>query len=102
MCGWWLRASGNFSREYIRKSLDRKLVARKKVVDSNEEAVQLVFRRNAIVALFLLMCHAALGQGTQPDLTKVDLVDLMNIEVTSVAKKEQKLSRTASAVFVIA
>lgn len=74
----------------------------KKVVDSNEEAVQLVFRRNAIVVLLLLMCHAALGQVTQPDLTKVNLEDLMNIEVTSVAKKEQKLSRAASAVFVIA
>ncbi len=77
-------------------------LARKKVVESNEEAVQLVFRRNANLALFLLMCHAALGQITQPDLTKVNLEDLMNIEVTSVAKKEQKLSRTASAVFVIA
>jgi iron complex outermembrane receptor protein len=63
--------------------------------------VHLVFKRNAIVGLFLLMCHAALGQGTQPDLTKLNLVDLMNIEVTSVAKKEQKLSQTASAVFVI-
>jgi iron complex outermembrane receptor protein len=51
--------------------------------------------------MFLLVCHAALGQETQPDLTKVNLEDLMNIEVTSVAKKEQKLSRTASAVFVI-
>jgi iron complex outermembrane receptor protein len=48
------------------------------------------------------MCHAALGQEIQPDLTKLNLEDLMNIEVTSVAKKEQKLSRTASAVFVIA
>ena len=52
--------------------------------------------------LFLLVCQAAIGQETQPDLTKVNLEDLMNIEVTSVAKKEQKLSRTASAVFVIA
>ena len=35
------------------------------------------------------------------DLTKVSIEDLMNVEVTSVSKKEQKLSRTASAVFVI-
>jgi outer membrane receptor for Fe3+-dicitrate len=35
------------------------------------------------------------------DLTTVSLEDLMNIEVTSVSKKEQKLSRTAAAVFVI-
>jgi len=64
--------------------------------------VRLVLKRSAIAAMFLLVCHAALGQETQPDLTKVNLEDLMNIEVTSVAKKEQKLSRTASAVFVIA
>ena len=31
----------------------------------------------------------------------MNLEDLMNIEVTSVAKKEQRLSRTAAAVFVI-
>lgn len=47
------------------------------------------------------MCHPLLGQEAQPDLTKVKLEDLMNIEVTSVSKKEQKLSQTASAVFVI-
>jgi iron complex outermembrane receptor protein len=64
--------------------------------------VRLVFGRNVIVVLFLLVCQAAIGQETQPDLTKVNLEDLMNIEVTSVAKKEQKLSRTASAIFVIA
>ena len=63
--------------------------------------MRLVFKRNAIVGLVLLVCHAALGQETQPDLTKVNLEDLMNIEVTSVSKKEQKLSRTASAVFVV-
>jgi len=34
------------------------------------------------------------------DLTSVSLEDLMNLEVTSVSKKQQKLSRTA-AVFVI-
>jgi iron complex outermembrane recepter protein len=51
--------------------------------------------------LFFLACHVAYGQAMQPDLTKLNLLDLMNIEVTSVAKKEQKMSQTASAVFVI-
>jgi iron complex outermembrane receptor protein len=37
----------------------------------------------------------------QSDLTQVSLENLMNIEVTSVSKKEQKLSRTAAAIFVI-
>ena len=35
------------------------------------------------------------------DLTDQPLEDLMNMQVTSVSKKEQKLSRTASAIFVI-
>ena len=63
--------------------------------------MRLAVGKNAIAGLLFLACNLAQGQATQPDLTKVNLVDLMNIEVTSVAKKEQKLSRTASAVFVI-
>jgi acyl-CoA hydrolase len=35
------------------------------------------------------------------DLTQVRIEDLMNVEVTSASKKEQKLSRTAAAIFVI-
>lgn len=38
---------------------------------------------------------------TQTDLTQLSIENLMNMEVTSVSKKEQKLSRTAAAVFVI-
>jgi len=38
----------------------------------------------------------------QDDLTKVNIKDLMNMEVTSVSKKEQKLSQVAAAIFVIA
>ena len=71
----------------------------------SDGAVRLVFGRYAIlgsVLFFLFLAsQAAHGQATQPDLTKVNLEDLMNIEVTSVAKKEQRLSRTAAAVFVI-
>jgi iron complex outermembrane recepter protein len=45
---------------------------------------------------------AATGAQQQTaDLTKMNIEDLMNIEVRSVSKKEQKLSRTAAAVFVI-
>src|SRR6202162_5053659 len=38
---------------------------------------------------------------TNPDLTSLSLEDLMNTKVTSVSKTEQKMSRTASAIFVI-
>jgi iron complex outermembrane receptor protein len=52
-------------------------------------------------ALFLLVPLAANAQQQGPDLSNKSIQDLMNIEVTSVSKKEEKLSRTASAVFVI-
>jgi iron complex outermembrane recepter protein len=38
---------------------------------------------------------------TPRDLTQVSIENLMNIEVTSASKKEQKLSNVAAAVFVI-
>ncbi len=40
-------------------------------------------------------------QPTNPDLSQASLEDLMNIQVTSVSKKEQKLSKTGAAIFVI-
>src|ERR1700683_1121584 len=40
-------------------------------------------------------------QQNSTDLTTKSLEDLMNVEVTSVSKSEQTLSRTASAIFVI-
>jgi iron complex outermembrane receptor protein len=53
-----------------------------------------------------LLCLATLvvparSQQNSADLTDQSIEDLMNIEVTSVSKTEQTLSRTASAVFVI-
>jgi iron complex outermembrane recepter protein len=47
---------------------------------------------------------ASLGLAQSPavrDLTDISLEDLMNIRVTSVSKKEQKLAKTGAAVFVI-
>src|SRR5215467_872980 len=35
------------------------------------------------------------------DLSSLSIEDLMNIQVTSVSKKEEKLSRTAAAIFVM-
>ena len=48
---------------------------------------------------FFLLTLASFAQ--QPDLIDRSLEDLMNIQVTSVSKKEQTLSRTAAAIFVI-
>lgn len=59
------------------------------------------------VAVFLMGTHFAQaqqspsGSTTNPDLTDKSLEDLMNTQVTSVSKKEQKLSKVAAAIFVI-
>ena len=42
-----------------------------------------------------------LTQGRVPDLTEMSIEDLMNIEVTSASRKEQRAADVASAVFVI-
>jgi iron complex outermembrane receptor protein len=62
--------------------------------------------RHAIHAVVALALFAAVtpptrAQQASADLTNQSLEDLMNTQVTSVSKKEQKLSRTASAIFVI-
>ena len=49
---------------------------------------------------FLILPIPAKAQQ-KPDLAEQSLEDLMNIQVVSVSKKEQSLSRTASATFVI-
>jgi iron complex outermembrane receptor protein len=57
------------------------------------------------VLSFALLSGDAFGQSSQPggqrDLSQVPIEDLMNIEVTSVSKKEQKMSQAAAAIFVI-
>ena len=45
------------------------------------------------VAVCALISTPAAAQET--DLTKLSLADLLNVEVTSVSRKEQRLSRTA-------
>ena len=52
-----------------------------------------------VVLLTFFVGPALFAQA--PDLTQTSLEDLMNIQVTSVSKKEQKTSQAAAAVFVI-
>jgi iron complex outermembrane receptor protein len=49
----------------------------------------------------LTLLGGALHAQENPDLTSLSVDDLMNVEVTSVSRKGQKLSDTAAAVFVI-
>ena len=59
------------------------------------------YRKNALALALLLIAGAAKGQKAARDLSEASLEDLMNIEVTTVSKKEQKLSHAPAAVFVI-
>src|SRR5471032_1948384 len=63
-------------------------------------------RRLAYLGFTLTLGLSAIAVGAaqpppQTDLSRLDVEDLMNIKVTSVSKREQSLSRTAAAVFVI-
>src|SRR5580698_9454145 len=53
------------------------------------------------VALWALCALAARAQQASADLTDRSLSDLMNMQVTSVSKTAEPLSRTAAAIFVI-
>jgi len=55
----------------------------------------------ALAAGLIFLDLALTCQAQQSDLIDRSLEDLMNIEVTSVSKKEQKLSQAAAAIFVI-
>jgi iron complex outermembrane recepter protein len=53
------------------------------------------------LAMIFSLLLSAWPQVSPPDLTSLSLEDLMNTKVSSVSKREQKLSQTASAIFVI-
>ena len=57
--------------------------------------------RNGMRLVASLLVLSIISIAQQPDLTQLSLEDLMNTKVTSVSKKEQSLSRTAAAIFVI-
>ncbi|MEA2239970.1 MAG: iron complex outerrane recepter protein [Thermoanaerobaculia bacterium] len=62
------------------------------------------FRKNVLrvaIAAMLTLSGGSLRAQQSSDLTALSVDDLMNVEVTSVSRKGQKLSDTAAAVFVI-
>src|ERR1700686_2925116 len=64
-------------------------------------ALRIPTRWYLILLLAMVLAVPALPQHKPAALTERSIEDLMNIEVTSVSKKEEKLSRTAAAIFVI-
>ncbi len=69
----------------------------------NEKTGEKDIRSNIkfILILFVLFLLPVPCRGDIPELTELSLEKLMNIDVTSVFKKAQKLSEAAAAVFVI-
>jgi iron complex outermembrane recepter protein len=61
----------------------------------------LLKRSTLFLAVTLLLAIPACSQERPDDLGNKSIEDLMNMEVTSVSKKEQKLSKVAAAIFVI-
>jgi iron complex outermembrane receptor protein len=68
----------------------------------------LKFSRAVLPGLILTLALGAFTSGicvaqkaTSRDLTEASLEDLLSVQVTSVSKKEQKLSRAGAAVYVI-
>jgi iron complex outermembrane receptor protein len=68
------------------------------------------FKARGFASLACITLTASLGAGepainkgdeTLAELGKIDLATLLNIEVTSASKKEQRLSETAAAIYVI-
>jgi len=58
------------------------------------------FFRSTATLLVCTLCLAGPKEASR-DLSEISLEDLMNVEVTSVSKKEQRLSQTAAAIHVI-
>lgn len=51
--------------------------------------------------LFLISAPLVRAQNPPPDLTQLSIENLMNMEVISASKKEESISRTAAAIYVI-
>src|SRR6202142_1617421 len=77
-------------------------LARNETAQRGKEHHRQRLARRSLLLIAVLLFSAEWVRAQQPaDLTKVNIEDLMNIDVTSVSKKEQKLSRVAAAIFVI-
>ena len=62
---------------------------------------RIAVKLSCTVLLLVAMTITAVAQQPTADLTATSLEDLMNIEVTSVSKKEEKLFQSAAAIYVI-
>lgn len=68
---------------------------------TNPQTIRFARQVLALVLLFTTSTFAAPQQSDIPDVTAMSMEDLMNMQVTSVSKRSQKLADAAAAVFVI-
>jgi iron complex outermembrane receptor protein len=71
-------------------------------INAPEFATRRILKRGGVALLLAVSLGMSVrAQNPPEDLSKLSVEDLMNVEVTSVSKKEQKVSQTAAAIFVI-
>ena len=75
-------------------------VLRRAAIEANRPMKYPPLARFVTTLIFLFVTQLLLAQDSK-DYTQRSLEDLMNIEVTSVSKKSQKISATAAAIYVI-
>ena len=75
-------------------------VLRHTAIEANRPMKYPALARFVTTLIFLFVTQLLLAQDSK-DYTQRSLEDLMNIEVTSVSKKSQKISATAAAIYVI-
>ena len=95
---------GELAAEALRFATEAAPPARKEMRKRNDRlpASRCVsYATGLLAAITICLALPAWPQENTSDLTDRSLEDLMNIKVISVSKREQTLSRTASAVFVI-
>ncbi|MDA2937284.1 TonB-dependent receptor [Acidobacteria bacterium AH-259-A15] len=68
---------------------------------THKELSFVVLKRAVCALLFASLTSLALAQKPSRDLTEMDIEELLNIEVTSVSKKKQSLSKSPAAIYVL-
>jgi iron complex outermembrane receptor protein len=106
--GGWFRAFGKVGRRKSRADLAARLPEgeirtlwgrSQSIIDSMTPMRRLLVL--GVLGAFLAVAVSAQSSQNIPDVTTITLEDLMNLQVTSVSKRAQKLADAAAAIFVI-
>jgi iron complex outermembrane receptor protein len=84
----------------VGKATDIELNIRAAVI-TPPKGIPFIVKKIGSMFLLVTMTIVVVAQNPDADLTNTSLEDLMNIEVTSVSKKEEKLFQSAAAIYVI-